>query len=84
MTKNELHLRIISPSSTIYDDMVSMVVMPGAEGVFAVLPNHMPLIASLKEGNIQIYKGGAISSEQLITLGIASISNDGVDILLSK
>lgn len=84
MTKNELHLRIISPSSTIFDDMVSMVAVPGEEGVFAVLPKHMPLIASLQMGEVKIYKDGALTSQQNIASGVASVSNEGIDILLTK
>jgi F-type H+-transporting ATPase subunit epsilon len=84
MEKTELHLRIISPSRTEYDGHVTMVVLPGSEGEFGVLPYHAPMIASLQSGNIQIHKDGHIAREVKITSGVASISASGVDVLLSE
>ncbi len=84
MEYTELHLRIISPSKTEYEGSASMVVMPGAEGDFGVLPYHMPMIASLKDGNITIYRSGEIIKEIQITSGVASVSTKGVDVLLAE
>ena len=82
MKTPELHLRIISPSSTQFDGAVSMVVLPGTEGDFGILPDHMPIIASLKTGNIRIYKGDNLAQEIHINSGVASVSASGVDVLL--
>ena len=84
MEKTELHLRIISPSRTEYDGYASMVVLPGSEGDFGVLPYHMPIIASLKIGKIQIHRNGVMVQEIKITSGVASVSTTGVDVLLSE
>jgi len=84
MEKTELHLRIISPSRTEYDGYATMVVLPGAEGDFGVMPDHMPMIASLKSGKIQIHQNGVISQEIKITSGVASVSTTGVDVLLAE
>lgn len=84
MKNTELHLRIISPSRTEYDGYATMVVLPGAEGDFGVLPYHMPMIASLKSGKIQIHRDGVHTQEVKITSGVASISTNGVDVLLAE
>ena len=84
MQKTELHLRIISPSCTQYDNNVYMVVMPGTEGDFGVLPGHMPMIASLQKGTIRIHENEASIKEITITSGVASVSKNGVDIILEK
>lgn len=84
MQKTDLHLRILSPSCTQYEGNVSMVVMPGTEGDFGVLPNHMPMIASLQKGTIRIHKSGDIVQEIKITSGVASVSENGVDVLLAE
>jgi len=84
MEKPELHLRIISPSRSEYDGYATMIVLPGVEGDFGVLPYHMPMIASLKTGNILVYKGDTITQEIHINSGVASVSTSGVDILLSE
>ena len=84
MQKTELHLRIISPSCTQYDNNVYMVVMPGTEGDFGVLPGHMPMIASLQKGNIRIHQNGILVHEMPIASGVASVSINGVDVLLAE
>jgi len=84
MEKTQLHLRIISPSRTEYDGYASMVVLPGVEGDFGVLPYHMPMIASLKNGKIQIHRYGVPTQEVKITSGVASVSTNGVDVLLAE
>ncbi len=81
MSKHELHLRIISPLSIEYDEIVDMVVMPGAEGEFGVLPEHMPIIASLKEGQVKIHANGKVTSID-ITKAVATFQDNKLDILI--
>ncbi|PIR34368.1 MAG: ATP synthase F1 subunit epsilon [Alphaproteobacteria bacterium CG11_big_fil_rev_8_21_14_0_20_44_7] len=50
-----LNLEIITPDEVIFSGEVAMVVAPGAEGEFGVLPNHAPLIAELQQGELRIY-----------------------------
>ena len=50
-----LHLEIISPEKIVYEGEVGLVVIPGEEGDFGVLPQHSPVIAQLRDGEVQIY-----------------------------
>lgn len=74
-------LEIITPDQTLYTGKVSMVQMPGVEGLFAVLHNHAPLIASLKKGKVKLRD----EKEQLqyieIKGGIVEVLNNRVLIL---
>lgn len=84
METNELHLRIISPSHIEYEGDVTMVVLPGAEGNFGVLAKHMPMVAHLRNGKIEIYKDTACIKIVDIHSGVASVTSTGVDVLLSE
>lgn len=84
MEKSVLHLRIISPGDTKYAGDVSMVVIPGIEGDLGVLPNHMSMIVSLKNGKIRVYQNEIIEKEISISSGVASISANSVDVLLQE
>jgi len=53
-----IRLEILTIERKLYDDEVDMVVAPGSEGVFGVLPNHVPLLTSLNFGELQIKKQG--------------------------
>ena len=79
-----LRLRIVTPHNELLDDSVEMVVLPGSEGQLAVYPGHIPLVTTLRDGEIQAGKGAKerrfrvaggwvkISSEQVIVLARAA------------
>ena len=49
-------LEIISPQDKVFDDEVDLCIMPGVEGDFGVLKNHMPFLTTLRLGIAYIYK----------------------------
>ncbi len=54
-----LHLEVITPERTVYEDDVDMVVAPGSEGYLGILPHHAPLLTALGPGEFRVKKGGA-------------------------
>jgi F-type H+-transporting ATPase subunit epsilon len=50
-----LHLEIISPEKMVYKGEAELVVIPGEEGDFGVMPKHSPIVAQLREGEVMIY-----------------------------
>jgi F-type H+-transporting ATPase subunit epsilon len=53
-----LHLEIISPERMEYQGEVGLVVVPGEEGDFGVLPQHAPVIAQLRDGEVHVFSDG--------------------------
>jgi len=53
-----IRLDIITPEKIIYSDDVQTVVAPGIEGDLGILPNHTPLITTLRPGALMIRKDG--------------------------
>ena len=49
-----MQLEILSPEKKVYSGPADSVIFPGSDGVFQVLNNHAPLIASLQEGTIKV------------------------------
>ena len=47
---------LVSPEELLVSQEVAMVVVPGDEGDFGVLPRHAPLISSVRPGVISIYE----------------------------
>lgn len=68
-------IKIVVPANIVLECSATMVTIPGEEGVFGVLPNHAPLIVSLKAGIIKI----ALSDEKLPTE--AGLYRESADIL---
>ncbi len=61
-----LHLEIVTQERRLYSDDVDMVVAPGTEGELGILPHHVPLLTTLKEGALRVKKGGA---EEYFSIG---------------
>ncbi len=53
-----LRLEIVTPEATAYSEDVEMVTLTGAEGELGVYPNHVPLLTTLKPGELRVLKGG--------------------------
>ncbi len=54
----QLQLKIVTPEKLILEDLVEYVVVPTTEGEITILPDHVPLIATLASGDIVAYEGG--------------------------
>lgn len=79
---NKLQVRIISPYEIEHDSFADMVVMPGSDGDLGAMFGHVPMIVSLKLGNIAIYNGSDVQKFP-IQSGIARITENKVDIMLA-
>lgn len=49
-----MKVKITKPDSTLYEGEVSLMQLPGSNGLFEILNNHAPIIASLAKGVIRI------------------------------
>lgn len=53
-SENTLHLIVSSVSENLYDGPAIAAIVPGTSGEMTVLPNHEPLITTLKAGKITV------------------------------
>ena len=61
-----------------------MVVVPGVEGLFGVLPRHAPLLAELERGIVEVYENGKITDRIMIDGGVADVSGLSVTIMAER
>ncbi len=45
-----VQFELVTPERLLLSEMVEMVVVPGTEGNFGVLPGHAPLISTIRPG----------------------------------
>lgn len=60
---------LVSPEELLVSQEVAMVVVPGDEGDFGVLPRHAPLISSVRPGVISIYEQRHTVSRRIFVAG---------------
>ena len=49
-----MYLEIVSPEAVLFSGEVTSVAVPGVNGEFEMLNNHVPIISILKEGFVKI------------------------------
>lgn len=49
-----MHVKIIKPDTVLFEGEVSILQLPGTDGVFEILERHAPIIASLTAGHIRL------------------------------
>ena len=76
-----MKLEIITPSSTLFTGEVSLVQLPGIDGLFEILKSHAPLVSALKEGRVKVVDDK--NQEQFFDIrgGVVEVSHDKVLLL---
>lgn len=78
---NHFHLRILTPDRALVDAQATAVIVPGAEGMFTVLPGHMGFISTLKAGEISVHIPHTHAQNIHVTGGFADVGPDHCTIL---
>jgi F0F1-type ATP synthase, epsilon subunit (mitochondrial delta subunit) len=60
---NTVEFEVVIPENLVFSSNVELVVVPGAEGDFGVLPGHAPFISSLRTGVISIYENDSVNEK---------------------
>lgn len=76
-----VEFELVSPSRLLKSEPVEMVIVPGAEGDIGVLPNHSPLICTVRPGVIKMYEGGKVSEEIFVSGGFCEVSTERCTVL---
>lgn len=80
----KVKFELVSPEKILLSDTVEMVVIPGAEGNFGVLPGHAPLISSVRPGTIEVYEGNNIAERIFIAGGFAEVTPERCTVLADE
>jgi len=54
----QLKLKIVTPEKLILEELVDQVTVPTTEGEITILPDHIPLVASIASGDIVAISNG--------------------------
>lgn len=75
-----MNLRIITPERIVFEGEADLVQLPGSDGLFEILKNHAPMIASLKKGKVKIGNNNELNYIE-INGGVAKVSNNEILVL---
>ncbi len=74
MAEERVEFELVTPERLVVSRGVDMVVVPGAEGDFGVLPRHTPMISTVRPGVVRVYEGGKVSEEMFVAGGFAEVT----------
>ncbi len=80
------NFELVSPERLLSSGKVAMVVVPGTEGDFGVLPGHAPMMSTIRPGAIAIYEADSNSLTRRVFVdgGFAEVSDQGLTILAER
>src|SRR6202011_617530 len=81
---DRLEFELVTPERLLFSEPVEMVVVPGTEGNFGVLPGHAPLISTIRPGMIDIYEGQTVTRQIFIVSGIAEVTAERCTVLADE
>ena len=75
-----IRCEIVSQDRTVFEKDVDIVVVPGVDGEMGILPNHSPLLSTIRMGVIKVRYAGE-EENFTITGGLVEVQPDIVTIL---
>jgi|SRR5215471_4813251 len=74
------HFELVSPERLLFSGDVEQVDVPGAEGDFGVLPEHAPIVTTLRPGILTVHDAGG--EQKIVVLGgFAEFSANSLTVL---
>lgn len=77
-----LNLEVITPNGLIFQGAVISVTVPGEEGEFGILAQHVALTTLLKAGVVDIVKENGIKESIVVNWGVVQVANNTVTVLV--
>ncbi len=79
-----VQFELVSPEKLLLSQPVGMVVVPGTEGNFGVLPGHTLFISTVRPGIIDVYENNAITERIFVSGGFAEVTPERCTVLADE
>jgi len=73
MADKIIHFEIVTPERVVLKEEVMQITVPTMMGEITVLPNHIPLVASLQPGVIEIKKKDGLPEVMSVSGGFIEV-----------
>jgi F-type H+-transporting ATPase subunit epsilon len=76
-----MNFELVSPERLLISAEVQQVTVPGTEGLFTVMPNHAPVLSTLKPGVVDVVTADGAQERIFVRGGFAEVNNSGLTVL---
>ncbi len=84
MSEEKIDLEIVTPGKLLFSGSSDLVVVPGGEGDFGVLPGHAPMLSTVRAGTIDVYDGDKVSAQIFVEGGFAEVTDERCTVLAEE
>jgi len=81
---DKLQFELVSPEKLLLAEQVGMVVVPGTEGNFGVLPGHALFISTVRPGVIDVYEDKSVTERIFVAGGFAEVTPERCTVLADE
>lgn len=76
-----MKFELVSPERLLISAEVQQVTVPGTEGLFTVMPNHAPVLSTLRPGVVEVVTAEGSAERIFVRGGFAEVNNAGLTVL---
>jgi len=80
----KVNFELVAPERLVLAQDVDMVVVPGSEGDFGVLPGHSLLISAVRPGILDVYEGDKVTARIFVAGGFAEVTPERCTVLAEE
>jgi len=80
---DKVQFELVSPERLLLSTEADLVVVPGSDGDMGIMPNHAPLVSTIRPGLVEVHNGESV--DQLIVRGgFAEVNPKGLTLLAEE
>ena len=83
-TTDKVGFELVTPTRLLLTQDADMVVVPGGDGDFGVLPGHAPLLSTVRPGVVDVYEGDAVGGRYFVAGGFAEVTGARCTVLAEE
>lgn len=80
----KVEFELVSPERLLVSQAADMVVVPGEDGDFGVLPGHALVMTKLRPWVVEIYEGDTVTSQVFVAGGFAEVTPSRCTVLAEE
>ena len=81
---DKVPFELVTPTHLLVSQDVDMVVVPGGDGDFGVLPGHSPLLSTVRPGTVDLHDGGKVIARFFVAGGFAEVTPERCTVLAEE
>ena len=82
--EEKVQFELVSPEEILVSEAVDMVVVPGSEGDFGIMPRHALFLSSIRPGVVRVFTGGAETWRIFVAGGFAEATAERCTVLADE